>query len=204
MVHWEAREATNTLAALGARLKDPRPLWKAVGVVMRGSFRRNFEEGGRPHWQPLKPGTLRSKAAFLGKSPTPPFSKAGKYPLRLYQHGTHGPGSVLIRRGKLRDSYVQSGAEGHVEQIDATGQRFFIGSQLTVMETITPQSVKPYHVLTKRASKRLAKGRKAGGAVPLARFHQEGTSKMPARPQEVQDEDLAAIEEAATKWVLGL
>lgn len=204
-VRWEAREATSWLRATEIRLQDRTTFWKAVGGVMRESFRRNFAQGGRPAWQPLKRRTVAGKASFLSKKPSPPFSKKGVYPKRLLQNGQGGPQSILIRTGALRDSWVQQGARGHVEQVLAGGLKFLIGSALTLTRVLKPRKpVKHYHLLSRRSKERMAAGKAAPVRIPLARLHEEGTKWMPARRNAVvQGEDLVEIQKAGTLWVLG-
>lgn len=186
------------LDRLEERTHQQEPLWSQVGNVMRRSFAESFAAGGRPAWEPLAPATIRKKQAKGLPTRTP----KGNIPRRLVQQGQFGPGNILIERGDLRDSWVQKGARGHVEEVSPEG--FFIGSQLTLETTVTAQSVKPYHILTKKAQRELSRSGKARARVPLARFHEEGTRHMPARRVGVmQEEDLQAIREAAAAWVLG-
>jgi phage gpG-like protein len=209
VIRWDAGPALSFLSGMQARLKNPSTLWEGVGEVMRGSFRRNFEFGGRPSWEPLKPHTSAGKARFLAKKPRPPFSKSGKPLKRLLQMGRLGPSTILIRRGKLRDSWVQKGAEGHVEEVTGVGgnQRFFVGSSYSLTRSLSPmKSIRPYHVLTKKAVKARKQGQAVSARIPLARFHEEGApgANLPARRNAiVQTEDLKLIQERAALWVLG-
>lgn len=202
IVSWEAREAIASMEAIEARLRQPRTLWGRVGRTMRQSFAQSFAEGGRPKWAPLAVRTVKAKAAFLAAKPSPPFTKAGKAPRRLLQLGTLSGHSVLIQTGELRDSWVQLGAKGHVEQVGASGRTFFIGSQLERDRPTTPTAAKSSLKVKKKSPK--AKGKSASGRIPLAIFHEQGTSKMPARPVAVvQKRDLAAVEMEAARWVTG-
>jgi hypothetical protein len=203
-ITYDAGSASDWLQALEARLQHPQPLWTGVGAVLRAGFRENFAVGGRPSWHPLAPSTIGQKAHFLQGKPTPPYTAAGKTPRRLLQNGSFGAHTLLIRRGKLRDSWGQKGAEGQVEAVDATGRQFFIGSQLTETRNLAPtQPVKHYHLLTKKALKARKQGQVVPVQVPLARFHQEGTKFMVARPNLYTETELTGIEHVTTRWVLG-
>src|SRR4051812_13414265 len=87
LVRYQPEEATVWLEGARQRLLHPQPFWEAVGTQMRSSFRRDFEAGGRPRWDPLRPRTVAAKKVFLAKKPSPPFTKAGKTPRRLLQRG---------------------------------------------------------------------------------------------------------------------
>ena len=204
-VRWNCDSAVAALHALRNRTAQRTPLWNAVGSIYRGSFKRSFESGGRPAWAPLKPSTVAKKTKFLSGKPSPPYTKAGKVPPRLLQNGAFGPETKLIERGGLRDSYVQKGAKGHVEEIGTGGGSLLIGSQYTVERELSPlKPIKHYHILTKKALKQRAKGQSAAVMIPIARFHQEGTKRMVARQVVVVlPEDTAAVAKAARDWILG-
>lgn len=94
------------------RLSTPKPVLQAYARIIRESYRRDFAEGGRPHWAPLAPSTIAKKSA----QGLPALNSKGRVPKRLIQRGGFGPENILIATGKLRDSYVQQGAVGHVEE----------------------------------------------------------------------------------------
>jgi hypothetical protein len=93
---------------------------------MREAYGRDFEQGGIPHWTPLKPATIRRKQA-LG---LPKLSPSGRIPRRLVQRGNFSASNILIETGKLRDSYRQKGVTGHVEIFDVEHGTVEVGSRL--------------------------------------------------------------------------
>lgn len=202
---WNADSAVDALSAYGVRLRDPSPFWKAAGRALRESYRKNFEAGGRPAWTPLKLSTVQQKAAFLAKKPRPPFTKSGKVPLRLLQRGRFGARTILIKRGRYRDSWVLEGAAGHVEQVSPDGRSLFVGSQLMVEQTLSPDKpLKRYHRLTKKALAARGKGKTVTAKVSLAVLHEEGTQFMPARKNAVvQAEDVESLRRRAILWIDG-
>lgn len=205
VVSWDSSKANDWLQGLLDRGKNPAPFWAEVGTILRNRYRENFARGGAPPWIPLRASTIRQKAKFLSGKPSPPFTKKGKVPLRLRQNGSFGAATILVRTGKLRDSWVQKSATGHVEEVSADGQSFFVGSQLTVAQDLpVTKPQKKYHLLSKKAKAQRAQGQSVTARVPLARFHEEGTTKMPPRPVAVLwGEDYEALEAAAQKWLLG-
>ena len=111
--------------------------------------------------------------------------------------------TILIKTGALRDSWVQKGARGHVEEVEGDG--LFIGSQLTVGAELQPgQAAKPYHLLTKKAQRARARGKTVLAQIPLARFQEEGTKHIPSRRVGVvQEEDLKAIAASGSAHLTG-
>lgn len=204
-------EAVTVLRDMEVRLKDKDPLWNQVGAAARKDFARKFAQGGNPRWAPLADRTKAHKLRLIKKGAIPPKTKTGQAPRRLLQDGQFTEGTILIRTGALRDSWVQKGARGHIEAVE--GGEFFVGSQLTLTKILKPGSPqKHYHILTKKGRILRARGQNINVLIPLARFHEEGTKNMPARSVAVNQstgdslldgEGFDMIEAAAQKWVLG-
>lgn len=206
-VRWDTSQFDAWADGFRARLNKPTGLRTPLGSIVRDKYRRNFEGGGNPAWVPLRPRTVAEKAKFLSGKPSPPFNKKGQIPKRLLQKGGFGATTILIRTGKLRDSYVQKGAEGNVDEMSQDGRTMTFGSQLTIpVEVPLKKPLKHYHLFTKKALKARAAGKAPAGTmgrIPLARFHEEGTVRMAARRNtDVYNEDLEAIGAAALTWVL--
>jgi len=206
-VRMDTRALEELVARVQGAVQAPQGLLEEIGRIVRASYGKNFAEGGRPAWRPLAESTVRQRSRMLAARAIPKHTPAGKIPPRLQQRDpvTGGMGfsarTILIRSGTLRDSWVQKGARGNVSEVTADGA--FFGSQLTIERTVTPEQVRPYHLLTKKAQRELRRRGRASARVPLAAFHEAGTSKMPARPVGViQDEDLEAIGARARTWVL--
>lgn len=209
----DSADAVEYVREVAGRLENPEGLWNPVGAAARDDFRRKFATGGNPRWAPLADRTKNERSKLIGKGTIPPKTPTGKIPRRLLQDGKFDEGTILIRTGRLRDSWVQKGARGHVEEVSGGGSEFFIGSQLTIQKELPPAAdEKPYQIFTKKARKLRARGQTVTVLIPLARFHEEGTERMPARSVAVNqgsgdallDETaLTAIEQAALSWALG-
>lgn len=207
---WEADEPQAVLTGYRERLGDRSPLWDGVGTVLREDARQKFSAGGIPAWAPLSERTLREKRRLIRRGAIPHRTPKGGIPRRLKQNGEFTEGTILIRTGKLRDSWVQKGARGHVEEL--RGEEFFFGSQLTIEKELTPDKPEQhYHILTKKSRRLRARGQAVTVLIPLARLHEEGTKTMPARPVMVgtdgeanlRKETLSALERAALSWATG-
>jgi hypothetical protein len=191
-------ELTAHLQQMQDRVAHARPLMQRLADLQRESYSKTFRSGGRPAWAPLQPATIRAKA----RGGLPSRTAKGNVPRRLVQLGGFGPGNILIARGMLRDSYVQKGARGHVEEV--TDESALVGSQLTEERPAAAP-----RLVTARKGKLTARAaRKAGGGgiVRLAALHEEGCEQthLPARPVAVvQDEDLEAAAEAARRFLAG-
>ncbi len=205
-------EAITVIRDMEARLKDPSTLWNPIGKAARQDFARKFAQGGNPKWAPLADRTKAQKLKLIKKGTIPPKTKTGKVPRRLQQNGEFNEGTILIRTGALRDSWVQKGARGHIEE--AKAGEFFVGSQLTLQKVLKSASPeKHYQILTKKGRILRGRGQNITVLIPLARFHEEGTKNMPARSVAVDqstgeslldDEAFSVIEQAAANWVLGV
>lgn len=224
VIEWDADSGVGTypgavpyLEGMRNRLRrEPAPLLEQVGGIMRRSFARNFAEGGRPAWPPLKPRTTGRKEALLRGGRIPRRTPLGKIPRRLLQlhkptgERTFGGFTMLIETGRLRDSWCQKGARGNVSEIE--GDSLFVGSQYTLERTLSPNKpLRRYHVLTKKTQRERAAGGSANVRIPLARIHEEGApqANIPPRPvahtadggANVQPEDYEAIRAAQLAWV---
>ena len=58
------KETLDSLAKFGDGLKDLTPFMKVAGLVILESVQRNFIEGGRPAWTPLRPATIKRRRGF--------------------------------------------------------------------------------------------------------------------------------------------
>lgn len=56
-----AKELREYLKRIAQNIGDPKPFFKAAGLVIMESVNRNFEEGGRPKWKPLAPATIKRR-----------------------------------------------------------------------------------------------------------------------------------------------
>jgi len=197
--------ACAAMETLFKRLDKAKPLLESFAGVLRESYHKNFQAGGRPPWAPLKPATVKAKRSFFKGKPRPPYTKGGAPAYRLLQQGKFGSRTILVRTGKLRDSWVQKGATGHVEEVSSDERSLRVGSQLTLSRTVAPaKPLKKYHLLGKKAKAAHAAGQAVSARIPLARFHEEGTSKMPARPVGiVQAEDVALMKKLTVKYIEG-
>ena len=183
------------------RSGDLKPFWGKVGGILRERMADNFRQAGPPgyRWSPLKGRTVHGKHAFLTQAKAArvrPFSKKGKPPPRLTQLGEPlSARHILIKTGRLRDSWVQKNAPGHVERVEGNNT-FVFGSKLQtpergltmrqIIRNMTRQSaLKPMHTLTKGQLARHQKGIQKRLQAPLAAIHELGAPKkhIPARPQ---------------------
>ncbi|NLO90706.1 MAG: phage virion morphogenesis protein [Elusimicrobia bacterium] len=49
------------LKAMGGKLQNRRPFLREVKDIMQSAVEENFEQEGRPKWQPLKPATIKAR-----------------------------------------------------------------------------------------------------------------------------------------------
>ena len=112
---------TGELERAVAALKNPTPLLKAFGVVGLGQVQRNFRDGGRPTWKPLKPRTIAARRAGKGSGSAQPLRNTGALqrswdarlhdrsveifsdsPVAIYhEQGTKGPYVIKPKRRKV-------------------------------------------------------------------------------------------------------
>lgn len=201
----DVAEAVSYIEGFAGRLAHAgdttEPLWNNMGRIARRSFAQNFAQGGRPSWHPLAPSTVMKKA----RAGMPARTAKGNIPRRLVQQGQFGPGNILIEGGQLRDSYVQKGAKGHVEDASDDGMNFFVGSGYVMDRELVPwKPLKAYHILRKKEAVKRQSGQSALVQIPLALIHEKGNKRLPARRNAlIQDEDLAAYEREAVLWFSG-
>ena len=162
------------------------PLLEEIAKILRRAFAANFSAGGRPGWAPLAPSTIAAK----NRAGLPALTGKGNIPKRLMQKGGFGgANSILLGSGALRDSYVQQGARGHVENIDVDNNTVEVGSQITT-DKGAPYAVfldvgtNPYNIPN-------AFGRGRTVAHP----------GLVARPQTLGDDDLAQIRQAVVNFI---
>ena len=149
---------------VSARMADVRPLGLAIAAVLRATFARNIDQGGRPAFRPLAPNTLASKA------------------LRGY------PSDPLIGSRALRDSLARMNVKGNVTYVTADGV-IKVGTNLPYAR-FQNDGTKPY-VINARQGKLLSFTVAGGGRVSAKRVKHPG---IPARPfMVVQAEDWVAI-----------
>ena len=146
------------------RMSDVRPLGLAIAAVLRATFAKNIDVGGRPAFVPLSPNTLASKA------------------LRGY------PSDPLIGTRALRTSLARMNVKGNVTYVTADGV-VRVGSNLPYAK-FQNDGTKPY-IINARKGKLLSFTVAGGGRVSAKRVKHPG---IPARPfMVVQAEDWAAI-----------
>jgi phage gpG-like protein len=192
-------EFAGIVEGMASRADDAAPMLDEIAELQRRSYAKTFAEGGRPAWAPLRPSTIARKTG----TGTPKRTAKGNVPSRLVQLGNFGAANILIARGVLRDSYVQQGAKGHVEE--KTDTEVFVGSQLVEQ---APQSTPRLRTLVRKGKLTARAGRAAssGGIVRLAAIHESGNPKgnLPARKVAVvQEEDLKAVQDATSRYIAG-
>lgn len=170
------------------RTHDPSVLLNNLAGIIRNSFRRNFEQGGRPAWIPLKPSTIARKSA----AGLPARTKKGNIPKRLMQQGVFGPQNILIARGDLRDSYVQKSARGHVEDVNSDQGTVEVGSNLRT------QDGKPLAIFHQYGTRSYVI-HNAFGRKGLTVNH----PGLPARPQTITDQEADEMAVSTAKYLMG-
>jgi phage gpG-like protein len=202
------------IEAMLERARHPNAVFKEYGTILRERLFRNFQQGGDPPWEPLKPATIAGKIRFLKKQPQ--RTRSGMRPFRLKQGNARGgtrqaAHRILILTGELRDSWVQAGARGHYEDVQNDGQMptFSMGSQLTITSKPARGKRGVRKKKTVRELSRAAQGMGGGHTVNLARIHDQGepAAHIPPRPQfpggVVKPEDMSAIQKATRDYILG-
>lgn len=101
-----------------------KPVWQEAANIMRRSFAQTFRQGGRPRWDPLKPGSITGKSS----NPRAVYaSMRGRARVsRLAQVRAQGGGlrrslaNILIVSGEYRDSWAQKSRD-HYEKVTEDG-----------------------------------------------------------------------------------
>ena len=197
-----------------AKAENLDPLWSVLGVIARGRYATNFKVGGDPRWDPLKPRTIQGKLRFLKAHP-PKIKKGVRLSMRLRRavaiNIAHQP---LVLEGKLRASYTEPGAPGHIERVASEGQKptLVVGSAFTITRAKKGRKPAVKEKRGLRVHDLRARGAGKGGSgrtVNLAVIHDRGAPKahIPARPQfaggEVKAEDLRDVGRAAVRYITG-
>ena len=55
------RQVQAMLKKLSAKVSDLKPAMRAISQIMLDAVEENFEQGGRPKWTPLAPGTIAER-----------------------------------------------------------------------------------------------------------------------------------------------
>jgi phage virion morphogenesis protein len=55
------RQVQSMLKKLAAKASDLKPAMRAISQIMLDAVEENFEQGGRPKWTPLAPGTIAER-----------------------------------------------------------------------------------------------------------------------------------------------
>lgn len=161
------------LEGLQERYRDPKPLAYAVAKLLRASFAKNIDEGGRPKWQPLAASTLVSKA------------------LKGY------PSKPLVATGALRTAVGQRNARGNVTYVAADGT-LKVGVNLPYAKWQNNGTAP--HVIVPRGKKALAFS-SANGKVVVKRVNHPGIPARPFLV--IQPEDYKAIRSLLKEWAAG-
>lgn len=117
------------ITGMADRYADFRPLGYAIIRVLRASFAKNIDDGGRPAFAPLTANTLASKK-MLGY-----------------------PSDPLVRTGLLRKSLAQRNSRGNVSYVSASGE-IKVGTNLPYAKYMQ-EGTRP-HVIKPKNKKRLS------------------------------------------------
>jgi hypothetical protein len=116
---WDARSFDGMLKDMVSQLRDMSPALKRGAEAMRESFKKNFDSGGRPKWQPPATGTKFSK---LMRNDQRLPSMSGKARQRRIDRmvaiarGRSNRG-LLVDTGAYRDSVINVGSAHNISRI---------------------------------------------------------------------------------------
>lgn len=136
---------------LATQFSDMKPLGLAISKVLRASFAKNIDVGGRPAFVPLSPNTLASKK-LLGYPSTP-----------------------LVRTGLLRNSLARRNSKGNVTYVTADGE-VRVGTNIPYARYMNDGTAP--HLITAKAGKMLA-FTTAKGKVVVKSVRHPGTPPRP-------------------------
>lgn len=145
VIDTEADKAESIVAKYLDRISNRRKILGAVANAMRADIRRQFAAGGDPPWAPLKAATILAKE----RAGMPALTAKGNVPRRLIQNGEFSAANILIRTGRLRDSWGLKNDREHVEEVDLQSGEITMGSKNRV--AIFHQTGVPTRNLPRRA-----------------------------------------------------
>lgn len=199
-VDFNTAPALTYLSMKQAPYKNLNPALRTAAQVMRRSFARQFAVGGEPAWTPLSPFTIAKKRS----QGVPRRTAKGRIPWRLKQNGQFGPENILIARGMLRDSYVQSGAIGHIERY--TEDSVFVGSNLKTPDgKYSLAAIHQYGATINRQRLGRAQRKSSFGKKQSASIVKQPRRGIviPARPLHASDADRTNIKDLFRRWFSG-
>jgi phage gpG-like protein len=158
------------LEGLAKKYADVRPLALQIARLLRASFARNIDEGGRPRWQALSANTLAAKA------------------LKGY------PAKPLVASRLLRTAVAQRNARGNVTYVTADGA-LKVGVNLLYARWLQ-EGTRPYVIVPKR--KGALAFEMAGGKVVARRVRHPGLVPRPFIV--IQPEDWREIRLLIKAW----
>jgi phage gpG-like protein len=171
--------------------------WRLVGDTFRESFKKNFQEGGRPRWQGAAPSTSfrkqlkrQTRLAQMGDAAfTRRIDRMVKIALARRSKG------LLVDTGAYRSSFIEKGDTYHVEKVDKNSITIGSSHPLTLHEAGT----KPY-VIRPRRAKSLRWVGMYGQIFFAKEVHHPG---VPARPVAIiQQEDVETVIEGFKAHIL--
>lgn len=190
-------EAVRVLQDMRDRLSHMRPFYTVLGNILRAAWRRNFQAGGIPAWQPLAPSTIAQKKGMGLPAP----GKTGKPLRRLSQNGNFGPDNILIRTGKMRDALCQRGSAGNLTIINDDGGFYGINPDVIPYAAIHEfGGSRWYHIYPVKAKALAWMGGEGYMIFRLHVYH----PPLPRRPMTtLLDDDFTKISEAGVEHVQG-